>query len=107
MLNLMGLDLSRRRRSLPGADTPWQSDGDVLTPAKPVTLLWDNGQGLIFRRTIRVDEDFLFTITDSVQNNRDAEVTLFPYGLIARGSTPRTEGFYILHEGLWVFLTKP
>ena len=84
---------------LPGTDTLWRSDGDVLTHTKPVTLSWDNGHGLAFRRTISVDQDFLFTITDSVHSTRDAEVTLFPYGLIARGSTPRTEGFYILHEG--------
>ena len=84
---------------LPNADTLWRSSADTLTDTTPIVLSWDNGHGLTFRRTIRVDQDFLFTITDSVQNNRNTEITLFPYGLIARGSTPRTEGFYILHEG--------
>ena len=39
---------------MPGDDTVWQLEkGSVLTPASPVTLVWDNGQGLIFRRTHR------------------------------------------------------
>ena len=86
--------------ALPGSDTVWQTDGETLAPGKPVTLTWDNGQGLVFTREIAIDGDFLFTITQSVTNNGDAAVTLYPYGLIARQGTPETSGFFILHEGL-------
>ena len=48
-------------------------EGETLTVETPVTLRWDNGTGLIFRRTISVDEDYMFTITQSVENtNEDA-----------------------------------
>ncbi|MGE5540399.1 MAG: membrane protein insertase YidC [Gemmatimonas sp.] len=84
---------------VPTADTVWQADADTLTPSKPVHLTWDNGRGLVFKRTLSVDDNFLFTIADSVENRTGQAVTLFPYGLIARTGTPHTEGLYILHEG--------
>ena len=37
----------------------------------PVTLSYDNGEGLIFRRTIAVDDHYLFTIRDEVQNKSE------------------------------------
>ena len=86
---------------MPGRDTIWRSEKDSpLTPGSPVTLVWDNGQGLVFRRTIAVDADYLFTLTEEVQNKTTGEVTLHPFALISRHGTPKTEGYYILHEGV-------
>jgi YidC/Oxa1 family membrane protein insertase len=85
---------------LPGRDTLWRSEkSGPLTPTSPVTLVWDNGQGLVFRRTIAVDTDYLFSITDEVQNTTGSEVSLHPYALISRHGLPHTSGYYILHEG--------
>ena len=84
---------------IPDAATAWAADGDSLRPNAPVSLTWDNGQGLRFTRRIEVDEHFLFTVTQTVENRGDAPVTLFPYGLIGRHGTPKTLGYYILHEG--------
>jgi len=85
---------------LPDADTVWRQEGTgPLTQAKPVTLTWDNGEGLTFRRTIAVDDKYLFTARDEVTNNATEPATLFPYALISRHGTPKTEGYYILHEG--------
>jgi YidC/Oxa1 family membrane protein insertase len=66
---------------------------------KPVTLDLGQWRGLTFRRTIAVDDKYLFTASDEVRNKGDAPVTLFPYALISRHGTPKTEGYYILHEG--------
>jgi len=86
---------------LPTADTEWTQDGSGdLTPEHPVTLSWDNGAGLVFHRTIAVDDKYLFTVRDSVTNNTGEPVTLYPYGLISRHGLPETSGYYILHEGL-------
>jgi YidC/Oxa1 family membrane protein insertase len=85
---------------MPGQDTQWSVEkGRTLTPASPVTLVWDNGQGLVFRRTIAVDSGYLLSIRDEVENKTGSAVTLHPYALISRHGTPKTEGFYILHEG--------
>ena len=73
--------------------------GGPLTPTSPVTLTWDNGQGLVFTRTISVDENYMFTVRDAVSNGSGAPVTLSPYGLISRTGTPQVGGYYILHEG--------
>lgn len=88
--------------AVPGPDTLWQREGDTgpLTVGKPVTLTWNNDQGLTFRRTITVDDRYLFTVKDEVVNNGSAPVTLHPYALVSRHGTPPTLGYYILHEGL-------
>jgi YidC/Oxa1 family membrane protein insertase len=85
---------------LPDRDTLWRAEKDgPLTPGSPVTLLWDNGKGLLFRRTISVDENYLFTVSDEVENKTDKAVTLHPYALISRHGMPKVEGYMILHEG--------
>ncbi len=84
---------------LPKADTLWSADSDVLTPAKPVTLTYDNGQGVIFTRTVAVDDKYMFTVTDGVRNTTSAEVSLYPYALVTRRGKPKTDGYAVLHEG--------
>ncbi len=92
---------------LPGPQTQWSADKTTLKPDDSVTLSWDNGEGLIFTRVIALDRDFLFTVTQGVENKTDKPVTLFPYGLLSRHGTPKTDGLYILHEGpLGVFRPK-
>ena len=87
--------------TLPDANTVWQVEGnDTLTASTPVVLVYDYGEGLIFRRTISVDEDYLFTIRQEVENTTEAGVLLYPYGLVARHGEPRTSRMFILHEGL-------
>ncbi len=85
---------------LPTADTVWTASAPILTPSQPVTLTWDNGQGLVFRREIAVDDKFMFTIRDSVENRGGSAVTLYSYGLVSRHGKPTTQGYYVLHEGL-------
>jgi YidC/Oxa1 family membrane protein insertase len=85
---------------MPGPDTVWKQEGSgTLGVGRPVTLSYDNGQGLIFSRTISVDDHYLFTIKDQVQNKGANPVTLYSYALISRHGTPQVLGYYILHEG--------
>ncbi len=87
--------------ALPDARTVWTLDsGQSLTPATPVTLSWDNGAGLTFRRVVSVDEDYLFTITQSVTNATGAPVRMAPYGIVARHGEPQTQNIWVLHEGV-------
>ena len=86
---------------LPGSDTVWKAEGSAsLTPQSPVTLTYDNGKGLVFTRTIGVDGNYMFTITDAVKNSGFAATTLHPYALVSRHGMPQVQGFFILHEGL-------
>ncbi len=87
--------------ALPGPDTLWRQEGSgPLTVEHPVTLVYDNDQGLEFRRTIKVDDKYLFTVVDQVINKGTGAVALYPYALISRHGMPETSGYYILHEGL-------
>lgn len=86
---------------LPGATTLWsQEAGDVLAPGKPIRLVWNNGAGLIFHREIAIDDHYLFTVKQSVENQSGAPVRLAPYGIVARHGQPQTQGYYVLHEGV-------
>ena len=86
--------------NVPGPNTQWQTDGKRLTPETPVTLTWDNGDGLVFEKQFSIDRDFMVTVTQRVHNTGAAAVSLAPYALISRTGTPHTAGYYILHEGL-------
>ena len=87
--------------AMPGPETVWkQQSAGALGIGHPVTLTYDNGQGLVFTRSIAVDDHYLFTVKDEVANNGGSQVTLFPYALISRHGTPQVQGYYILHEGL-------
>src|SRR5450432_205866 len=90
---------------IPDQNTLWQQEGSgSLAPNNPVKLKYDNGDGLTFRRTIAIDERYLFTIKDDVTNVGNAPVTLYPFALISRHGTPQVSGYYILHEGLIGYL---
>ena len=86
---------------VPGAATLWNIEsGETLTPDSPVTLVWDNGKGLTFRREISVDTEFLFSITQSVENTGAETRRIAPYGIIARHGEPDDlKGFFIIQEG--------
>ncbi len=86
---------------LPTPQTLWEVEkGAKLAPDSAVVLKWDNGEGLIFRRTFTVDENYMFSVEQTVENRSGKPVTLFPYARVQRHGIPELEGFFILHEGL-------
>ena len=87
---------------VPSATTLWaQTEGSTLSPQTPVTLQWQNGKGLTFTRTIAIDADYMFTITDDVQNAGTAPASLSKYGIVARHGLPDDlTNIYVVHEGL-------
>ncbi|CDX16280.1 Membrane protein insertase YidC [Mesorhizobium sp. ORS 3324] len=87
--------------TVPGADTVWSVEGNpTLTPTTPVTLTYTNDKGLTFKRTISVDNDYMFTVSDTVQNSGSAPVSLYNYGRVTRFDKPTVASTYVLHEGL-------
>ncbi|RUM98824.1 membrane protein insertase YidC [Pseudaminobacter arsenicus] len=87
--------------TVPGPDTVWTAEPNAtLTPTTPVTLTYTNDKGLTFKRTISVDSDYMFTISDTVTNSGQAPVSLANYGRVIRFDKPTTASIYVLHEGL-------
>jgi YidC/Oxa1 family membrane protein insertase len=85
----------------PGADTPWQVAGNsTLSDKNPVTLRWDNGAGVVFERTISVDENYGFTVVQKVTNKTGAAIKLHPYALVTEHGIPADySGRWVIHEG--------
>ena len=87
--------------NVPDARTDWKVEtGQILSSGSPIILRWDSPSGLIYRREISIDENYLFNVRQSVENPTDTAKNLAPYGIIARHGEPDTIGFYILHEGV-------
>ncbi len=88
--------------AVPGPNTEWQlTGGDTLGVDSPVTLSWDNGAGLVFSKTIAIDDEYMFTITQGVENTGDATAAVAPYAILARQGEPTDlKNFFILHEGV-------
>ena len=86
---------------VPDNNSLWQiKEGKKLTTNSPVTLEWNNREGLVFLKKIEIDDKYLFKITEIVRNDKNKAVDLFHYGQITKNAKPTTENFYILHEGL-------
>ena len=86
---------------VPGANTEWSLEsGSTLSTTSPITLKWDNGNGLTFRRTFNIDENYMFSVKQSVENSGSETVSLAPYGTLTRHGEPQDlKNFFILHEG--------
>jgi len=86
---------------VPDNNSVWQiRDGKKLTPTSPVTLEWNNREGIIFSKKIEVDDKYLFKITETIRNEKNKPAELSHYSQVTRNKKPNTDAFYILHEGL-------
>ncbi|MEM7767586.1 MAG: membrane protein insertase YidC [Pseudomonadota bacterium] len=67
-------------------NTEWQlatGSGQTLTPTTPITLVAED-DGLRFTRQIAMDENYMFTYQDTVDNLSGEARTLSPFGLVRR-----------------------
>ena len=85
---------------LPNLETQWSSSGSTLSENKPITLTWENDQNITFKIIFEIDENYLFNISQIIENNSPNLIKVFPYRLIKRINLPKTINFFILHEGL-------
>jgi len=93
---------------VPTNKSVWSVVGNkVLSVNNPVTLEWNNGSNLIFRKKIEIDDNYLFKINQEVKNNSSEQVQLYPYAQLTRKNIPDDlKGFYILHEGFIAVLDE-
>jgi len=86
---------------VPSTNSIWSVVGNnVLSGNKSVTLQWKNGEGVLFKKIIELDEKYLFKISQVVENNTNSSIDLYPYAQITRNKIPDDiQNFYISHEG--------
>ena len=64
---------------VPTKDSIWKVIGNnILTENQPITLEWNNGNGIIFKKKIELDDKFLFKITQQVENKSNKPINLYP-----------------------------
>ena len=85
---------------LPNLETEWTSSNSNLSTSNSTTLTWTNIQNITFKIIFEIDEDYLFNISQIIENNSSSTIKVFPYRLIKRINLPETINFFILHEGL-------
>ena len=72
--------------------------GDKLTPKTPVQLVWTRGD-LTLTRQIRVDDNYLMTFTDTIENRGNTATTTNLKGTIWRLTDSVTDQRSTVHEG--------
>lgn len=96
-LGWLSLDKSLK---LPTASSLWTTSDDKLSPEHPITLYWQNDDGIKIIRKISMDDNYLFTIKDTVENNSNNEIDVFPYALITRNTEGLSAQRSVVHEGI-------
>ena len=86
---------------VPSQKSVWKIKGNkTLSNKNPIILEWSNGEGIIFKKKIKLDNKYLFKITQQIQNNSSQAIELYPYAQITRNKIPDDiQNFYISHEG--------
>ena len=90
---------SPNKNKVPNGNTVWKGSKSSLDPNNPVTLTWNNGEGLNFSQIISIDDNYMIKVTQKVKNETNNSVNLYPYGFIRRSGEPKTTDFFVLHEG--------
>ena len=90
---------SPNKNKVPNGNTVWKGSKSSLDPNNPITLTWNNGEGLKFSQIISIDDNYMIKVIQKVKNETNNSVNLYPYGLIRRSGEPKTTDFFVLHEG--------
>jgi len=95
-----GWATTNKNIDVPNAKSTWRVEGNSkLTPNSPIKLVWSNEQNIKFEKKISIDNQYLFTINQTIINNSDKKYNFYPYGQIVRNEIPKITNFFILHEG--------
>ncbi len=72
---------------VPNRETMWHAQQDKLTPDTPIILSYTNKQGVVFERTLSVDDKYMFTVVDRVTNKSGKVLNLYPYAFVTQGGS--------------------
>jgi len=86
----------------PTSESEWKliSSSNTLRENNELEFEWSNNTGQIYRTSISVDENYLFSINQKIINNSNQEIIVNNANKINRKSAPALSGMFILHEGL-------
>ena len=61
---------------LPDLETLWKTNSTNLTPSNPVTLSWTNNQNITFKINYTIDDEYMFSITQEIENKGNTNLSL-------------------------------
>ena len=95
-----GWATTNKNINIPNSKSVWEIEGNnKLTPKTPIELIWLNNQNIKFKKKISIDNQYLFTVHQTIINNSEKTYNFYPYGQIIRNEVPEITNFFILHEG--------
>ena len=95
-----GWATTNKNIDIPNSISTWKIEGNnKLTPNTPIKLVWLNDQNIKFEKEISIDNQYLFTVKQTIINNSEKTYNFYPYGQIIRNEIPEITNFFILHEG--------
>lgn len=85
----------------PDASTIWQADKSELSAGQSVNLSWKSPENVLFKVTVSLDENYMFTIKQATYNKSGRPISTQYYGLINRDHEEKPDNVVnILHQGM-------
>ena len=86
------------KSKVPDQHSLWKADKKELKAGDTVNLQWKSDDGVTYMLAITLDESYLFSIKQHVENHSGHDINIVPYAYINRTyDIPKQSGF--LHEG--------
>lgn len=83
----------------PDENSVWKLTGSKkLQPGSDVEITWKSPEGVIFRKIISIDDNYMIAIKEVVVNKSSDVIKMLPFGLVNRTWEEHKEA-YISHEG--------
>lgn len=83
---------------MPNQTDGWQVIGDKLTPETPMTFVYENTDVKI-ERTVSLDNAYMFTVSDTLTNRKNAPISVALKGQVHRHMTADKLTPSVVHEG--------
>jgi YidC/Oxa1 family membrane protein insertase len=90
---------SEKEADLPNHDAIWQADAEVLSENHPVTLTWKNAQGVVFKQIWSVDENYMISVQQKIENASNTQIALGAKVELTRKTPIDLAGHFVSHEG--------
>jgi YidC/Oxa1 family membrane protein insertase len=84
---------------LPNNNTIWKADKEELNPGETVNLSWINQDDVKFTIRISLDQDYMFTITQIMENRSGKTIPVQTYGLLNKNYIAEEKPNSVIHEG--------
>ena len=89
---------SAQKFKVPDKNSIWKCNHQELTSVKPINCYWHDEQGINYFVEIAIDENYLFTVKQTIENKTLNNVDISNYGRIYKANAEPKQ-FAILHEG--------